>query len=69
MTRHRTTLDELPLFASDADLAEALLGVTRQVEWEATFAVLSVRVCRRSIRKWADVMCRQCERISISVMD
>jgi hypothetical protein len=40
MTRHRITLDELPLFACDADLAVALLGTTKRVEWEAMFAVL-----------------------------
>ena len=69
MTRHRTTLDELPLFASDADLAEALLGVPGRLSGKRHLPFLSVRVCRQSIRKWADVMCRQCERISISVMD
>ena len=69
MTRHGTTLDELPLFASDADLAEALLGVTRQVEWEATFAVLKRQGLPPIDPQMGGRMCRQCERISISVMD
>jgi hypothetical protein len=40
MTARRPTLDELPLFASDAELAAALWGPTKRIDWQSKFAVL-----------------------------
>lgn len=52
MSRRRTKWDDLPLFASDAEIGTALLGTVRAGEFKARAALLEARGLPKIDPQW-----------------
>jgi hypothetical protein len=66
MARMRLTIDTIPLFASDEEIGEAVLGWERRKEFRGLAELHEPGVCPRSTRRGAAVTSRPSRRISIA---